>query len=82
MSTVFEQVRSIASDVFGVPPDQIHADSSPENVDAWDSIQHLTFILALEETFHIQLSPEEIEKARNVGETARMVEGKTQAQPR
>jgi acyl carrier protein len=82
VTTVFEQIRRVASDVFGVPPEQISADSSPENVDAWDSIQHLTFILALEEKFHIQLSPEEIEKARTVGETARMVEAKTQAQAR
>jgi acyl carrier protein len=82
VTTVFEQVQSIASDVFGLPLDQIIADSSPENVEAWDSIQHLTFILALEETFQIQLSPEEIEQARTVGEAARLVEAKTQAQPR
>lgn len=82
MTTVFEQVRSIASDVFGLPPNQINAGSSPENIEAWDSTQHLAFILALEETFHIQLSPEEIEQARSVGDAAQMVEAKTQAQPR
>ncbi|MGA8764510.1 MAG: acyl carrier protein [Candidatus Sulfotelmatobacter sp.] len=79
MTTTFEQVRSIASDIFGLSPQQITADSSPENVEAWDSTQHLTFILALEEAFHIQLSPEEIEQARSVGEAARLVEAKTQS---
>jgi acyl carrier protein len=82
LTTVFEQVRSIASDVFGLPPNRITADSSPENIEAWDSTQHLTFILALEETFHIQLSPEEIEQARTVGDAAELVEAKAQSQPR
>lgn len=82
MTTVFEQVRSIASDVFGLPLDTITHDSSPESVESWDSTQHLTFILALEETFGVQLSPEEIEQARSIGEAARLVESKSHSHPR
>lgn len=76
MSAVLDQVRSIASDVFGLPPERITADSSPESIESWDSTQHLTFVLALEEQFQIQLSPEEIEQARTVREAARLVEAK------
>jgi len=82
LNTLFEQVRSIASDVFGLPANQLTADSSPRNVEAWDSTQHLTFILALEEAFQIRLSPEEIEQAQTLGEAARLVENKTLSQPR
>ncbi|MGA7906774.1 MAG: acyl carrier protein [Candidatus Sulfotelmatobacter sp.] len=82
MTTLFELVRGIASDVFGLPANQITADSSPEDVEAWDSTQHLTFILALEEAFKVQLSPEEIDQARTVGDAARLVENKTLSQPR
>lgn len=78
-STIFEQVRGVASDLFGLPVNRITADSSPETIEAWDSTQHLNFVLALEEKFGLQLSPEEMEQMRNVGEAARLVESKAQA---
>jgi acyl carrier protein len=80
--TIFDQVRGIASDLFGVPLDRIKAESSPETIEAWDSTQHLNFVLALEEKFGLQLSPEEMEQMRNVGEAARLVESKPQEIPR
>lgn len=79
MTVAFEQIQSIASDIFGVPRTQVTAESSPETIGSWDSTQHLTFILALEEAFQFQLSPEEIEQARSIGEVARIVESKLQA---
>jgi acyl carrier protein len=35
-------------------------------------------VLALEEKFNIQLSPEDIEQMRNIGNVAQIVEGKLQ----
>jgi acyl carrier protein len=75
-ATIFDQVRGIASDLFAIPADRITSQSSPETVEAWDSIQHLNFVLALEEKFSIQLSPEEMENMKNIGDAARLVEHK------
>jgi acyl carrier protein len=80
--TILDQVRGVASDLFGVPVHRIVAESSPEMIEAWDSTQHLNFVLALEEKFGFQLSPEEVEQMRNVGEAARLVESKLQKAPR
>ncbi len=77
-TTTFEQVRGIASDLFAIPPDRITAESSPETIESWDSTQHLNFVLALEEKFGFQLSPEEMEQMRNVGEIVKLVESKLQ----
>ena len=77
--TVAEKVIGIAADVFGVPKAQINVQSSPETVEAWDSTRHLSFILALEETFGLQLSPEETEQIHNVGEAIQVVEEKVRA---
>lgn len=79
---VFDQIRIMASDIFGVPPERIDADSSPQTLENWDSIQHLNLVLAVEEKFGLQLSPEEIEQMKSVGETAKLVESKLQATPR
>ena len=72
----------MASDLFGVPVDKVSAASSPQTIENWDSIQHLNLVLAVEENFDIQLSPEEIEQMKTVGETAKLVESKLQAAPR
>jgi acyl carrier protein len=77
-ATTFEQVRGIASDLFAIPPDRITAESSPETIETWDSTQHLNFVLALEEKFGFQLSPEEMEQMRNIGEIVKLVESKMQ----
>lgn len=81
-AAVFDQIRTMASDLFGVPVERITADSSPQTLEAWDSIQHLNLVLAVEEKFGLQLSPEEIEQMTNIGETAKLIESKLQATSR
>ena len=44
-ASTFEQVRNIASDIFGIPADKITAESSPETIETWDSMQHLNLCL-------------------------------------
>ena len=75
-STVFEQVRGIAADLFAMTATKLTPDSSPETVEAWDSTQHLSLVLALEERFGFQLSPEEVEQMQSLAEVARVVESK------
>jgi acyl carrier protein len=79
--TILDQVRGVASDLFSIPADRITPETSPETTESWDSTQHLNFVLALEEKFGIQLSPEEMERMRNVGEAAKLVENKLQGAP-
>ncbi len=73
-SSTFEQVRNLASDIFGVSADKITAESSPETVENWDSMQHLNLVLAIEEKFGVQLEPEDIEQMKSIGAVAALVE--------
>jgi acyl carrier protein len=77
-STVLEQIRGIASDIFNLAPDSITAESCPENLEAWDSTQHLNLVLAIEDKFQLQLSPEDIEQMRSIAAIATLVESKLQ----
>ena len=77
--SISDQIRTIASDIFGVSADKITPVSTPETIETWDSIQHLNLVLALEEKFGLQLSPEEIEQMKSMGEVIKVVEGKLQA---
>jgi acyl carrier protein len=74
-----EQVRTIAADIFSVPVSTVQNDSSPETIESWDSIQHLNLAITLEETFGVQLSPEEIQQMHSIGQIAEMIAAKTQS---
>ena len=80
-ANIFEQVRSVASDIFGIPADKITAESSPETIENWDSMQHLNLVLAIEEKFGVQFEPEDIEQMRNLGAVAALVEKLQSAAP-
>jgi acyl carrier protein len=80
-ASTFEQVRNVASDIFGIPVERITVESSPETIENWDSMQHLNLVLAIEEKFGVQLDPEDIEQMKNIGAVAALVE-KLQSAPR
>ncbi|MGO9259629.1 MAG: acyl carrier protein [Bryobacteraceae bacterium] len=76
-AAIYEKVRSIAADMLQVKIATLKADSSPETVDTWDSVHHLNLVLALEESFGFQFSPEEMDQMKTIGQIAGMVETKT-----
>ena len=41
-------------------PNFINENSSPDNIDNWDSLKHMMLISALEEEFDIQFSDQEM----------------------
>ena len=61
-----DRTRAISADIFGVPLHSVKPESSPDTIDTWDSIHHLNLVLALEQEFGIQISPEEIEQLLSV----------------
>jgi acyl carrier protein len=65
--TIERQVRQIAADIFNLPLDRVTRETSPDSVEHWDSIQHLNFVLAMEQSLAITLEPEDIDQIRSVG---------------
>jgi acyl carrier protein len=80
-AATLDQLRNIASDIFGIPADKITTESSPQTVESWDSMQHLSLVLAVEEKFGVQFDPEEIERMTNIGAVVALIE-KLQSAPR
>lgn len=67
-------VLQIAADVFSVPASSLSAESSPESVEAWDSVQHLNLVMALEEKFGLQFDPEAYDGMKSLGHIAELVD--------
>jgi len=77
-ASVESQVKQIVADVLNLPLAQITPQTSPQSVDAWDSVQHLNLVLALEQALGIQFDPEEIEKMQSVESITAVVSQKLQ----
>ena len=75
-SPIFKRVRGIAADVLKLPQDSITVQSSAESIESWDSVNHLNFILALEQEFGLQFEPEEIDEMSNIGRILAVLENR------
>jgi acyl carrier protein len=73
---VLSKVLAVATDVFEVPKERLGPGSSPDTIETWDSLHHLSFVVALEQEFGVQFSPEEIEQLLSIELTAALVEEK------
>lgn len=66
MDKVLERVCAIMATTFNVPAASITPATTPETLEAWDSMGHLNLILALEDELKISISPEDGERMKDV----------------
>ena len=53
------RLKKIMGDVFNVDPDSINEESSVDTVAGWDSLNHLSLVLSLEEAFNVTFTEEQ-----------------------
>ena len=59
MSEIETKLKKIISVIFLIDQNQINNQSSNENIKEWDSLKHLSLVLAIEEEFNIRFSNDE-----------------------
>lgn len=55
-----DRIKDVMAAVFEMSIDEITDISSPDNIESWDSLKHMSLVVALEEEFCIQFTDEEI----------------------
>ena len=61
-----ERILNIVSSIMRWPLKKINEDSSPEDIDTWDSLNQINLVLALEEEFDVRFTDEQIVKMLSV----------------
>ena len=56
-----------------VPESEINDQSSPENIESWDSFHGLVLVDELEDNFNIKFTIEEVSDVQNVGDIKRHI---------
>ena len=64
----------IVAELFDLDAAAVDAALTPEDVELWDSMNHLRLVSAVEEEFQIKLSMQEIESIRSLGMLQALIE--------
>ena len=72
----FAELQDLAAEILGVEPDQVQLDKSFQRDLAADSLDLVELISAIEDKYDVELSEEELEKMKNVGDLWQFLEAR------
>ncbi len=68
---MIDDVNEIVAKVFSIPQSEVNDQSSPENIDSWDSFNGLVLVDELENHFKVKFTISEITDVKNVADIKR-----------
>jgi len=69
---IYERLQAIFDDVF-MDEVRLTPELSAKDVEEWDSITHVSLVLAIEEKFGVRFRVGEVESAKNVGDLVDLI---------
>ena len=75
------RVQDIFRDIFNIPGLDIYDGMTAYDLSAWDSLNHINLLVAIQQEFTIKFSLEELQHLNNVGEIIELILKKTRNCP-
>jgi acyl carrier protein len=70
---IFARVADLMADVFDLDDFVVANSTSADDIEEWDSLSHIRFMITLERAFGVKFSNEEISELKNVGELVAVI---------
>ena len=70
---IFERLDRVFQDVFDDDTIHVTPKTTADDIEDWDSLEHITLISAVEREFHMKFKMGEISSMNNVGEMASII---------
>jgi acyl carrier protein len=77
MTAITTSLYEIFEDFFEIEEDEFGPELTADQVDGWDSLNHVRLMLAVEQKFGVKFSIGELSNLKNVGDLISLVERKT-----
>jgi len=74
-----DKLTEIVSELFDLNPTSVRDELTPEDVELWDSLNHLRLITAVEQEFAIRLSTGDIESITSLAVLRALIEQRAAA---
>jgi len=73
---VLQKLNEIFRDLFDLPDLELAYSMSADDIDEWDSVNHVMLVVQIEREFKIKFHTAEVEEMKNVGDLVKLVLGK------
>ncbi|MGN0469797.1 MAG: acyl carrier protein [Acutalibacteraceae bacterium] len=77
MNTIYAKLNKIFRDIFDDDSITVTSKTTSDDIDDWDSLEHITLISAVEREFKMKFKMGEISSMKNVGEMADIIAART-----
>ena len=77
--TIYQRLDSVFQDVFDDDTIHVTPKTTADDIEDWDSLEHITLISAVEREFRMKFKMGEISSMKNVGEMASIIAARAKA---
>ena len=66
--TIYEKLNEVFQDVFDDESIIVNAETTADDIEDWDSLEHINLVSAVEKTFGVKFTMAQVVGMKNVGE--------------
>jgi len=73
MDSIYERLNTLFRDFFDDDDIELDEDTTADDIEDWDSLNHITLMSAVEDEFGLRFTMGEVSGMKNVGEMAEII---------
>lgn len=73
---IYEKLNTVFQDVFDDESIEVNDATTANDIEDWDSLEHINLVVAVEKCFNIKFNMGEVAALKNVGEMVDLIEKK------
>jgi len=66
--SIYEKLNEVFQDVFDDDSIMVNAETTADDIEDWDSLEHINLVSAVEKTFGVKFTMAQVVGMKNVGE--------------
>ncbi len=70
---IFTKLNEIFQDVFDDEDIKVDATTTSNDIEEWDSLEHINLVVSIEKAFQVKFDIKEVSEMKNVGEMADVI---------
>lgn len=73
---IFQELNQVFRRIFDDETIVVNEDTTAEDIEDWDSLEHINLIVAIEKQFRMKFTMSEVRSMKNVGEMVDIIMGR------
>lgn len=70
---IYAKLNEIFRDIFDDDEIVVTPETNSDSIEDWDSLEHINLVVAIEKTFHMKFSMDEVTGMKDVGEMVEII---------